>query len=211
MPFKTANSSFILERLRLSIKLCAVFRAIFRPAALVAEGCFLLFVAVVARAGDEAIAAALPLAEPLEPVACSSCGSSCARGFICMIFLDLVGGGGRAKDSVLACPWAAEERLRDLTDSATCRGKGALDDSGDGGAIRLSAVAGRDASLEVMAGGGSSNDICRLARCFVPSCPGRSVDEAGVGGSVARGILLDTAQSLEAELLLPWRNTRWHF
>lgn len=41
-PFRTANSSFIFDRRRRSIKLWAVFRAIFRPAALVAEGCFFL-------------------------------------------------------------------------------------------------------------------------------------------------------------------------
>jgi hypothetical protein len=40
IPFSTANSSFILDRLLRSIKLWAVFLAIFRPAALVAEGCF---------------------------------------------------------------------------------------------------------------------------------------------------------------------------
>jgi hypothetical protein len=40
MLFSRANSSFILLRLRLSIRLWAVFRAIFRPAALVALGCF---------------------------------------------------------------------------------------------------------------------------------------------------------------------------
>lgn len=42
MSFKVANSSFILERRRRSIKLCAVFRAILRPAADVALGCFFL-------------------------------------------------------------------------------------------------------------------------------------------------------------------------
>ena len=40
MSFKTANSSFILDLRRRSIRLCAVFLAIFRPAALEADGCF---------------------------------------------------------------------------------------------------------------------------------------------------------------------------
>ncbi len=42
MPFSTANSSFILDLLRLSMRLWAVLLAIFLPAALVADGCFLL-------------------------------------------------------------------------------------------------------------------------------------------------------------------------
>lgn len=40
MSFKTANSSFILDLRRRSMRLCAVFLAIFRPAALEADGCF---------------------------------------------------------------------------------------------------------------------------------------------------------------------------
>ena len=40
MSFSTANSSFILDLRRLSIRLWAVFLAALRPAALVAEACF---------------------------------------------------------------------------------------------------------------------------------------------------------------------------
>lgn len=57
MFFSTANSSFILDRRRRSMRLWAVLRAILRPAALVDEGCFLLPAAVVvldpASAGAE--------------------------------------------------------------------------------------------------------------------------------------------------------------
>lgn len=42
MSLSTPNSSFIFDRLRLSMIECAVFLAIFLPAADVAEGCFLL-------------------------------------------------------------------------------------------------------------------------------------------------------------------------
>jgi hypothetical protein len=51
MLLRTANSSFIFDLLRRSIKLWAVFLAIFLPAALVAEGCFLLVPAAPAGAG----------------------------------------------------------------------------------------------------------------------------------------------------------------
>lgn len=42
ISFRVENSSFIFDLRRRSIKLCAVFLAIFRPAALVALGCFFL-------------------------------------------------------------------------------------------------------------------------------------------------------------------------
>jgi len=70
MLFKTPNSSFIFDLRRRSIKLYTIFRAIFRPAALVVEGCFLRCVT----------------ATPLPKPACSAC----PRGFICIIFLERV-------------------------------------------------------------------------------------------------------------------------
>lgn len=39
------------------------------------------------------------------------------------------------------------------------------------------------------AGGGSSKAICRVASCLEPSWPWMSVEEAGVGGNVARGMV----------------------
>ena len=103
MLFSTPNSSFILDLLRRSIRLCAVLRAIFRPATLVADGCFFLF---------EVLAPALavgPLAA--SPSKSRDC-SCCPRGFICIIFRERVGGGGKVKTSLaLAC--AAEERRRE--------------------------------------------------------------------------------------------------
>lgn len=96
MPFNTANSSFILDLRRRSIRLCAVFLAIFRPAALVADGCF-FFDAAAAVPFD---AAALEAVEFLADGESSS-GSSCF-GFIWMIFRDLVGGGGSVKASLAA-------------------------------------------------------------------------------------------------------------
>lgn len=42
----------------------------------------------------------------------------------------------------------------------------------------------------LMAGGGSSKAICSDASCFEPSWPWMSVDDAGVGGNVPRGIVL---------------------
>jgi len=100
MLFSTPNSSFIFDLRRRSIKLCAVLRAILRPAILVADGCFFLF---------EVLAPDLTVG----PLATSSSKSrGCSRGFICMIFRERVGGGGKVKTSfVLVC--AAEERRRD--------------------------------------------------------------------------------------------------
>jgi hypothetical protein len=104
MLFKTPNSSFILDLLRRSIKLCAVLRAIFRPATLVEDGCF-LFVGVDALFPPNVFVLSLK-----GSTACSGC----PRGFIWIIFRDLVGGGGKAKASFVgAC--AAEERRRILT------------------------------------------------------------------------------------------------
>ncbi len=106
-----------------------------------------------------------------------------------MILRDRVGGGGRAKASLVG-PWAADGRLRDFTVSAACRGYACL---GEGrgsiavGDVLVSELGVRDCSLEARAGGGSSNDICSVDSNFVPSCPGMSVDEAGVG-KVARGM-----------------------
>ena len=83
MFFKTLNSSFILERLRRSIRLCAVFRAIFLPATLVLLGCFFL----------------APASPFFPPAVFVVAGASSSFGFICMIFLLLVGGGGSVKVS----------------------------------------------------------------------------------------------------------------
>jgi hypothetical protein len=121
MLFRRANSSFILERRRRSIRLCAVFLAIFLPAALVLDGCFLLFpegvggvpsgpAAAAWAAGDFDARALLAALEELM--------SSWGRGFICMILRERVGGGGRANWSLGGC--AADDRLRDFTVSLGC-------------------------------------------------------------------------------------------
>lgn len=124
ISFRTANSSFIFDLRRLSIKLWAVFLAIFRPAALVAEGCFFLdetgpaaavgVVFVVAASAAPLVAAAGVV---LAPSASSEAVSS-VRGFIWMILRDLVGGGGKEKGSF----WAVDERLLDLTISLAWTG-----------------------------------------------------------------------------------------
>jgi hypothetical protein len=112
---RTANSSFILDLRRRSIRLCAVFLAIFLPAALVADGCFLL----VPAAAVVELAPALLLEAVLELDAGIS-GFASSRGFIWMILRERVGGGGRANWSFGG--FAAEDRLRDLTVSLACVG-----------------------------------------------------------------------------------------
>lgn len=93
ISFNTPNSSFIFDLLRRSIKLCAVFLAIFRPATLVEEGSFLL----------EAFGVGLPL-DLVFSTDVLIVSSARPLGFICIIFRERVGGGGSAKDSlVVAC------------------------------------------------------------------------------------------------------------
>ena len=127
IPFSTANSSFILDLRLRSMRLWAVFLAIFLPAALVDDGCFFFEEPDAGAAGceaeEEAAAAATDLADPplleLEDVAVLSVFSA-ERGFTWMILRDLVGGGG--KENCVLGGWAAEDRLRDLTVSLACTG-----------------------------------------------------------------------------------------
>lgn len=209
MPFSTANSSFIFDRRRRSIKLCAVFLAIFRPAALVADGCFFLDADPASFAAGTALLAAavlLPEAFPLVAVVVVVAGdgaasaaflsSCCSRGFIWMILRDLVGGGGSAKAFSLSLEdeaWAAEDRLRDLTVSAGCIGYGALGDvveTGDSG-LKVAIECEEPAEFGLlMAGSGNSKDICIDDSCLVPSFPWMSVEEAGVGGNAVRGMIM---------------------
>lgn len=136
MLLSRANSSFILLLLLRSIKLWAVLRAIFLPAALVALGCFFFVVdsplaeapPAPAPASDPGAAvlaaAAFPAARADDSfVEAEAAAVSWVRGFIWMIFLERVGGGGRAKVfSLGSLVVAADERLRDLTVSAACMG-----------------------------------------------------------------------------------------
>lgn len=121
ISLSTANSSFILDRRRRSIRLCAVFRAIFLPAALVADGGFFLgpAAAAVAVAGPAAFELVVAAAA-LVPVDAAGTGAASSRGFICMIFRDRVGGGGRTNCSLGGAP--ADERRRALTLSLACSG-----------------------------------------------------------------------------------------
>lgn len=151
MLLRRANSSFILDLLLLSIKLCAVFLATFLPAAL----CFFLAPLVVAvGVADAAFVEADTVSEPglltVESFEFGAGGWAAAtsRGFIWMILRDLVGGGGRAK-SLFDEPATVAARLRDLTVSLGCIG------------YPFSGVCGGVHEMldGIMAGGGSSNDI----------------------------------------------------
>jgi len=102
ISLSTANSSFILDLLRRSIRLCAVFLAIFLPAALVADGCFFL---APPAAGAAVVAGAPVLLEVgavavLALVDAAGAGATSSLGFICMIFRDRVGGGGSTNCSL---------------------------------------------------------------------------------------------------------------
>jgi hypothetical protein len=180
ISFKTPNSSFIFDLRLRSIKLCAVFRAILRPATLVEDGCF-FFGAELAGFPADAFEASLKG---------SGASSGCPRGLIWIIFLDLVGGGGRAKVSLVGT-CAADERRRILTTSLA----GIAGDFGEVGWYEEAeedfvddALEGWDSPLAT-AGGGSSKDICREEK-WNPSFPLISADGAGVGGWLGRGMII---------------------
>lgn len=152
MLLRRANSSFILDLLLLSIKLCAVFLAIFLPAAV--DGFFLAPPVVAAGVVDSEFVVVdtrpepdLPVVESLE-FGASGGAAATSRGFIWMILRDLVGGGGSAK-SFLDGPATVAARLRDLTVSLGCIGY-----------LFSGVCGGVPAALDgIMAGGGSSNSI----------------------------------------------------
>ena len=95
ISLSTPNSSFIFDLRLRSIRLCAVFLAIFLPAMLVELGCF--FLVTEADVVDDAGAGRLFDSFAVCFVECVEDCVVCWPGFICMIFLDLVGGGGNEK------------------------------------------------------------------------------------------------------------------
>jgi hypothetical protein len=168
------------------MRLCAVFLAIFLPAALVAAGCFFFTPAAAVDFEDDAAAAEVfaTAASPLVPCA-KAAGAGSSLGFTWMILRVLVGGGGRINWSF----GGAAALLRDLTASLACTGKACIanmagDVPVDGEPVLALVLLLADA----MAGGGSSKDICSDA-IFEPSWLWRSVEDAGVGGNVPLGIL----------------------
>jgi hypothetical protein len=120
ISFRTPNSSFILLRLLRSMMLCAVFLAIFRPAALVAEGCFLFALAVGLGGVDSED-------EELD------------FGFICMIFRARLGGGGSSYGGSSSLDFVAPDSVR------LCRGLEGLSlgETGGVGPLLFTAGGGR--------------------------------------------------------------------
>lgn len=171
------------------MRLCAVFLAIFLPAALVALGCFFLPAGPSATSADfstaldvavAVLALPFPFGEPFVPLALVLVDTPavfCWGGCICMILRERVGGGGNVK--LLSLPAegpAADERLRALTASAGCIGY--AEECGDVGetwprfVVVVEFVTRREADdgdRSCMAGGGSSNASCRDASFCVPS------------------------------------------
>lgn len=121
MVFSTRNSSLILLRRLLSIKLCAVLRVILRSASLAALCCFLTPFASRATPaplpGAFAANMTAPLPDPLMlPLLFSmdaSAASSCCWGFIWIILQERVGGGGSPNKmlSLFSMVVGAEDRL----------------------------------------------------------------------------------------------------
>ena len=95
--FNTANSSFILNLLLRSINECAVFRAVLRVAAVGFVGCTACCGAVAVAATTVAFFRPPPFVFPFViavAVVFDSATIASGFGFICIIFLDLPGGGG---------------------------------------------------------------------------------------------------------------------
>lgn len=122
MLFNTLNSSFIFDLRRRSMRLWAVFLAIFLPAALVADGCFFFDPpAGDCVAAEPPVAAAFALPGPFAVLGAVMSFPSWERGFTWMIFRDRVGGGGR-ENWFFGGAELADDRLRDLTASLACTG-----------------------------------------------------------------------------------------
>ncbi len=181
MLFRSANSSFILDLRRRSMRLCAVFRAIFLPAALEVDGCFLLFPAEALAGVPAPPATPATALEAVAFLAALELVSSWGRGFICMILRERVGGGGRANWSLGGC--AAEDRLRDFTVSLGCV-YAILVGSVSSVGVRCGLV-----PATARAGSGSTKVMCNVSSCLVPSAPLMSVEDPGVGGNTVRDIM----------------------
>ena len=99
MPFRTLNSSFIFDLRRRSITEWAVFLAIFFPAALVELGCFFPAAFIAAAEPDPFFALPFKTGRMVGRLSEPSVGF--ALGFICMIFRERVGGGGKEKSALV--------------------------------------------------------------------------------------------------------------
>lgn len=182
MSFKVANSSFILDLRRRSIRLCAVFRAIFRPAALVALGCFFL------EAAGDALLAEFLLVESLDDDLAAveaGLGEDWVLGFIWMILRVRVGGGGRSKSSsgllTLACRGGCGLRPGPRSGEA-----GEAGQKTDGSDLEERLLA--ESSLEglMAAGGNAKESVPSMGICSLMMS---SPDMAGVGGRRERDMV----------------------
>lgn len=115
MSLSTRNSSFIFSRRRRSMMLCAVLRAILRPA-LAPPGCF-LFPPAPAAGSAGALGAGGAVC-----VFLSSWGW--VLGFIWIIFRERVGGGGRAVGGEASLAWRLARRLRGVVEWSESRAEG---------------------------------------------------------------------------------------
>lgn len=141
------------------MRLCAVFLAIFLPAALVADGCFFLTPAAAAAVPGLGLEVDEEAEEAVFVLDAEEAAPESSLGFTWMILRVLVGGGGRTNWSF----GGAGARLRDLTVSLACTGKACTENAGCEGLVAVDTVL-----VDAMAGGGSSNDIWSDA-IFEPS------------------------------------------
>lgn len=195
MFLRVENSSFILDRRRRSIKLWAVFRAILRPAALVALGCcfFLkeeeetavdvealeefLVVVSLADAEEADVLFALPL-DAAGPVDLDDV--VCVLGFIWMILRARVGGGGRSRSSsgrLVACrdalaPRPVAVRFGEVGESSR------RTDAGSG----LDGFLVADGTRRGLRAAGGSEKVSTPSSTEYRSLTMSSPDVAGVGG-----------------------------
>jgi hypothetical protein len=165
MSLSTPNSSFILLLRLRSMILCAVFRAILRPAALVADGCFRLDPAVVFAGCAGLGGSSSGDADETEPV----------FGFICIILRARLGGGGRSYCIVVSSLFLWEPDNVLLRARLEPSGLSVGDTGGDG----------RGCGLWFIAGGPREKAVSISSR----SLAGRSVEADGVGGGFGRGML----------------------
>lgn len=172
--------------------LCAVFRAILRPAAEVADGCLLRF------EFEDVDVVELCFEEPGEVwvLVCSCPVTVDCFGFICIIFRARVGGGGKAPSAVstaediVSCSGAVfalpdNVRLR-WPDGLFMRSSG---DCGGECCILISEDLEADfVVIGCMAGGGRVNPSM-VSDSWITSFAVMSVEVNGVGGGLGRGIV----------------------
>jgi hypothetical protein len=216
ISFRTPNSSFILVRLRRSIRLWAVLRAIFRlaavfgpaaeafrraPAVVVVEEVVAVIwigMKTLLRVGTGAVGSsnmkAGEAADDMEIAAAGSSSSFWPRGFIWMIFLLLVGGGGTVYAQLFRRVDAARLCVEGVVGGGDCEVIADVNDTLDRDAVDEFLVVVGDTD---MAAGGRENEAS-----IAPGLAWISLEATGVGSPDADDMMVVVIKSWLAVTVL---------